>query len=450
MEQRQGHPLDIDLFGLVVGDIDATLAAEVTEHLSTCLLCRVRIARIRRGDAIPAAPPVAIDFPTVSPRVLAALESSARPEVIATGQIWLAGDSNRLLLWVRAVQSGAVVAHPITLDIDAADDTALIIDDLPALGHSGAVVTSIVGTVPVSQLVSYIGDLDISADVQRLRDAATVGTAVLDLPTGRPITGPTDERLEFRQLLADDLAALDVIEGEDDDDDYHQGASDTLEVAAREMVEALRSDLLGRRGPGCELRTVLDDLLLGSFAQLSGCVPVVVVSELNASILLITGVDPVAWVVENQGDASKLLRRSRATALAIAEQLRPFDTWLFEERHLHPALELPQAMAPVAPRPMSGAKPLVKALYDYFEDDVFAVDPVAPLAAESNQRELSPYLEAKARSRLDALRATRAQLTKNTALKSLAPSDADAVAAALETAGDIEQLLGMLDGITDR
>lgn len=449
MEPREGHPLDIDLFGLVVGDLDAALAAVVTEHLATCLLCRVRIARIRRSDAVPAAPPVGIDFPTVSPRVLAALESSARPELIATGQIWLAGESHRLLLWLRAVESGAVIAHPITLDVDTADDTALIIDELPALGHAGAVVTSIVGTVPESQLVSYIGDLDISADVQRLRDAATLGTSVLDLRTGSPITGPTDERLEFRQLLADDLAALDLIEDEDDEH-YHDGHSDTPEAAAREMVEALRSDLLSRRGPNCELRTVLDDLLLGSFARTKGCVPVVVVSELTASILLITGVDPVAWVVENQGDASKLLRLSRATALAIAEQLRPFDTWLFEERHLHPARELPQAAALVDPRPMLGPKPLVKALYDYFEDDVFAVEPVAPLVPDSSQRDLSPYLEAKARSRLDALRTTRAQLTKNTALKGLAPSDADALADALGTAGDLEQFLGMLDGITDR
>lgn len=450
MEPREGHPLDIDLFGLVVGDLNATIAAGLTEHLATCLLCRVRIARIRRGNAVPAAPPVGVDFPTVSPRVLAALESSARPELIATGQIWLAGDSHRLLVWVRAVESGAVIAHPITLDIDAADDTALIIDEVPALGHSGAVVTSIVGTVPESQLVSYIGDLDISADVQRLRDAATLGTSVLDLRTGLPITGPTDERLEFRQLVADDLAALDLIEEEHDDENYHEGHSDTPEAAAREMVDALRSDLLSRRGPNCEVRTVLDDLLLGSVAQTKGCVPVVVVSELTASILLVTGVDPVAWVVQNQVDASKLLRLSRTTVLAVAEQLRPFDTWLFEERHLHPARELPQAAALVAPRPMSGPKPLVKSLYDYFEDDVFAVEPVAPLAPDPRQRDLSPYLEAKARLRLDAMRTTRAQLTKNTALKGLAPSDADALADALGTAGDLEQFLGMLDGITDR
>lgn len=450
MEPREGHPLDIDLFGLVVGDIDATIAAGVTEHLATCLLCRVRIARIRRGDAVPATPPIGIDVPVVSPRVLETLESSARPELIATGQIWLVGDSHRLLVWIRAFESGAVIAHPISLDVDAADDTALIIDELPALGHAGAVVTSIVGTLPQSQLRSYIGDLDISEDVQRLRDAATLGTPVLDLRTGAPITGPTDERLEFRQLLADDLAALDLIDEEDDDEHSYKGRSDTPEAAAREMVESLRSDLLSRRGPSCELRTVLDDLLLGSFAQTKGCVPVVVVSELTASLLVITGVDPFAWVVENQGDASKLLRLSRATALAIAEQLRPFDTWLFEERHLHPARELPQASAVVAPRPMSGPKPLVKALYDYFEDDVFAVEPVAPFTPDSSQRDLSPYLEAKARSRLEALRATRAQLTKNTALKGLAPPDADALADALGTAGDLEQFLGMLDGIADR
>jgi hypothetical protein len=59
-----------------------------------------------------------------------------------------------------------------------------------------AVVTSIVGTIPTGTLVSCIGDLDVGDAVDRLRAAATAGTAELDLPTGRPITGPTDERLE--------------------------------------------------------------------------------------------------------------------------------------------------------------------------------------------------------------------------------------------------------------
>ena len=449
MEQRDRHPLDIDLFALALEDLDASHAAEVNEHLETCLLCRVRIARIRRSDVRRADSPIGIDLPTVSPQVLAVLENAARPEMVEVGQIWLAGESNRLLLWVRAVEPGAVVGHPITLDIDAADDTTLIVNDLPGLGHSGAVFTSIVGTVPMSQLVSYIGELDIGAEVQALRDAAAVGAGGSVLPTGSPITGPTDERLEFRQLLADDLADLDPLPDEDDDDHFN-GVADSAETAAREMVVALRSDFIGRRGPGCELRSLLEDRTLGSVARPTGCIPVVTISELNTSILVITGVDRVAWVVENQGDASTLLRLARTTALAVTEPFRPFNTCLFEERHLHPALELPQATTPVGPRPISEPKPLVKALYDYLETSVFAVEPAEPFTSEPNQRELSQYLQPNARRKVETLRTTRAQLTKNTALKSLSSSDADAVSNALETAGDIEQLLAMLDGITDR
>jgi hypothetical protein len=450
MEQRRGHPLDIDLLGLAVGGSDAGLATEVADHLGACLLCRVRLARIRRSGAVPSAPPTGIDLPLVSPEVLAVLDDAARPDVVAAGQVWLAGSSRRLLVWVRAVRSDRVVAHPVTLDVEAVDDTALIVDDFPPLGSPVAVVTSIVGTVPVGRFVSYVGDLDVGDDVERLRAAATAGTAELDLPTGRPIVGLTDERLEFRQLLADDLADLDTIDGDDEADDLVPDGADTPEVAARRMYEVLRSDVLARRGPGCAVRRPTGDLALGSFADATGCVLVAVVTELTSAVLLITGDDRLGWAREHPLDASKLLRLAGATTLAVAEPVDPFTTCLFEERHLHPALELPRAVVSVGPRPGWGPKPMVKALFDYLEDGVFAVEPVGALALPSSARDLLPYLRANARQSVNGLRQARAQLTKNTALKSLKKADADALARALDRAADLDDLLASIERITER
>jgi hypothetical protein len=450
MEPRRGHPLDIDLLGVALGDADAELATEVADHLDTCLLCRVRMARLRRSDAVPSAPPSGVDHPSVSPAALAVLDDAVRPDALAAGQVWLAGSSRRLLVWVRAVRADRVVAHPVTMDVDGVDDTALLVDDLPALGGPAAVVTSIVGTVPVRTLVSYVGDLVVGEEVERLRAAAAAGTAELDLPTGRPITGPTDERLELRQLIADDLAALDAVEEDDEDGGTGDDGADALQVAARHMYEALRADFLARRGRGCEVRKPAGDLALGSFAESTGCVLVARITELTSSVLLVTGEGRLDWAVENPHDASKLLRLAGAGTLAVAEPVDPFTTCLFEERHLHPALELPRAVVPVGPRPGWGPKPMVKALFDYLEDGVFAVEPVGGLSPPSSERNLLPYLRSNARQSVDGLRKGRAQLTKNTALKSLKKADADALAKALNAAASLDDLLDLIERITER
>ena len=59
-------------------------------------------------------------------------------------------------------------------------------------------------------------DLDIASDFQRIADAKRAGTQS-NLRTGRPITDPADERIEFSRFLTDQLADLDpIIEPEDE------------------------------------------------------------------------------------------------------------------------------------------------------------------------------------------------------------------------------------------
>ena len=135
MDTRIDHPLDIDLLEYAISALPGLRSASASDHLGACLLCRIRLARIRRADIQPTAAPNAVAHPEVSQRVLAALTAGQHPSSIAPGQVWLAGDARRSLVWVRGVLENAVSVYAATLDIDAADDTTLVVDELEAIGY---------------------------------------------------------------------------------------------------------------------------------------------------------------------------------------------------------------------------------------------------------------------------------------------------------------------------
>lgn len=194
---------------------DHRAGAAVAGHPDGSLLDRIQAARAQRlnpleGDA---ALPHVVDASSV-------LSGNPNLEDVAAGQVWLSDGPRRMLLWIRAVREGWVICHPATVNLDIADNSTLIAENFEPLGRPLGLMTSITGTVPHDRLATFVGVLDISADVNCLRDASQTGVpAEIDRPTGLPITGIADERLVLRQLVADDLAALDPIDDGDDDDD---------------------------------------------------------------------------------------------------------------------------------------------------------------------------------------------------------------------------------------
>lgn len=446
MEQREAHPLDIDLLSVALGEDDVALTSQVNDHLGTCLLCRVRIARIRRSGAVPE-PLVAsgIQYPSVSPEVLAVLDSTVRAAEAAPGQLWLAGESHRMLVWIDAIEDDTAFVYAVTLDVDSADDTA-VVASLTKLGRPAAIFTSVGGTVPLERLVSYVDDLAIHADVERLIDAAAEGSIISDLNIGEPITGATDERLELRQLLADDLAALDPI-AEDSYDEPLDGGPRTSVVQG--LRDHIRHDLLWRRGPNCQVDDV-DEFAVGSYAHGITIQPVVRIREVGCVVLLVTGERGADWVLENGEVASLILQTGGATALAVAEPLDPYDTCLFERSDLRYSYELPLAAVKSPPRIGTVAEPLVKALDTYLDRSAYEVQVGEPIAHPSTTPDPSPHLVRNARTYIASLKATRATMGKNRALKNLTEADADAVAAALASAADFDDLTARLDQVVDR
>ena len=217
MRKGPYHPSESDLLEYALEEFNGPVGAEMEAHLAGCLYCRIRINRIRRCDPRLEPPRHAPSLP-ISEEILGPLATNP-PAEVTVGQVWLGQCEHRqVIVWVRSARLGTITAHPVTPDIDYVDDLSLIVE-LPNIGCPAAVVSSLVSTVPRKNLVAHLGDLDIESDLQRLNEAARNGTRT-DLLTGRPITDPTDARIEFRQMLGDDLASIDPIIEPDDEDDY--------------------------------------------------------------------------------------------------------------------------------------------------------------------------------------------------------------------------------------
>ena len=207
--------LDDELLAYALGESDPASAAAAEAHLADCLYCRKRLNRIKIDDPRLEPPAFAVSAPPVSEEALKLLAAHP-PARIESDQVWYArGEHSQLMVWVSHEPIGfdGFMAHAVTANIDAVDDSALIVD-LPKIGPV-AVFSSIIGLVPKSKLVAHLGDLDITSDLRRLFNGDRSG-----LETGRPVTDPNDERHEFDQFLIDQLADLNpIIEPPDEEDD---------------------------------------------------------------------------------------------------------------------------------------------------------------------------------------------------------------------------------------
>lgn len=356
MELRTDHPLDIDLMEYALGSSAGSRAADILDHLDTCLLCRIRLARIRRSDIRPASASLEAAPHEVSQAILATLNSAQRPDSMAPGQVWLAGGTRRVLVWTRAVLDNAVGVYAMTLDVEAADDTTLIIDEFEALGYPVAIMSSVVGTVPNEQLNVYLGDLNVQSELERISDSATPAHTA-GFTTGTPITSQADERLELRQILADELASLDPIE---DDDDHLDSPFE-----ADAIMEVLRDELGPLRGTSLLIHPP------ESFAHLLatslGCQPVARVEEFGYSAIVMAVEDVSAWPSDEDTvrHAGKLLAAVHADAMAVTSFDFPFDAIVIDKRDLHHAYEPPHAELMRGPRIVHETQPLPKALLNF-------------------------------------------------------------------------------------
>ena len=115
MSHGYRHPLDVDLADFAGDLVDAVQRESVEDHLSWCLLCRIKVRRLRDALGRPsetqgAAQPrpnihqeIAARAGTVIPQILPRAVSPDRP---APGQLWAAENGERVLVLVLHDRDG--------------------------------------------------------------------------------------------------------------------------------------------------------------------------------------------------------------------------------------------------------------------------------------------------------------------------------------------------------
>jgi hypothetical protein len=302
------HPLDVDLADLAEDLLDPSRREAVEDHLSGCLLCRIKLRRLREaldersGPSLTSTAADAGELRLSVPPVLAAGIDAEHP---APGQLWVTSGQERLIVIVARVTEGRAFVAPVTFDVLAADEDTVVVDAiLSPLGMSVALYPDLAVELPTPLLAACFGTLVEPADVAQLLAGTLSGTR-----RGEPIEGPTDPRLEFRQLLADHVGAQEEIRPDPDT------AADAPPPRPESVASALAVELRRRRGEACKVRRLgsWEELLL---AYSKGWTALASVDE-EGTVLVVFDTPTGLAASDDFNTALAVLTRFNATAVVV-------------------------------------------------------------------------------------------------------------------------------------
>jgi hypothetical protein len=346
------HPLDVDLADFAGDLVDEAQRQALEDHLSGCLLCRIKVRRLR--DAL-GEPPEAL-YPVrsgadvtlgidVRPSVTAPRVSVADVSVdrLWPGQLWAAGNEERLLVLVLREGNGRAFVVPVTFDVLAADDETILIEAaLSPLDIPIAMYPMLATELHKVSLVAYFGQLVEAGDIDQLLAGALPGTT-----RGEPIDGPTDPRLEFRQVLADHLAALEEIAPD-------PGIATDAPPSPERLASELEAELCDRRGQPCRLYRLSS--WEGLLADSKGWTPVATVDELGTVLVVFDTRSGLASGDDFNAAISVLTRYNATAVVVLATSLSP-NAELFDAASLSYGISVPSGeTSPPAPL-LSGLAP---------------------------------------------------------------------------------------------
>lgn len=294
------HPLDTDLLDFVelVGDV-ATKQL-IKAHLADCVICRIKVQRLRNSNLIEVTPLGEMTAPSFAPLEVEDVASeSARP-----GELWLTAADEAAMVLVRSVRGrgSGVVVVPVITDVEVADRGARIVDATASpVGVPIAIYDRLVVSLPSAALLGRIVPTK-DVDVLALTDGD------LGVSRGSPLEDPSDPRIEIRQHLIDRLTALDPLLSSVGDD------PELPESSPAEAALSLRDGLAVYRGDWCVVEALED------FPSLPrrplGWAPVARVSEFGIRLIVVR----TPGGLTNHSDfvaAQALLLRLDASAVVV-------------------------------------------------------------------------------------------------------------------------------------
>ena len=347
------HPLDVDLADFAGDLVDEAQRQALEDHLSGCLLCRIKVRRLRGAlEEPPEAPCPARSGADASTGINAWLGVAAPRVSVAEvsvdrlwpGQVWAAGNEERLLVLVLREGNGHVFVAPVTFDVLAADDEAILVEpsqspfEIPM-----AVYPMLAADLPRASLAACFGQLVEPGDVDQLLAGALPGTT-----RGEPMDGPTDPRLEFRQMLADRLGALEEIAPDPD------LAADAPPAGPARLASALAAELRGRRGQPCKLYRLSSWEWL--VADSKGWTPVATVDELGTVLVVFDTRSGLASGDDFNAAISVLTRYNAMAVVVLATSLSPYAE-LFDAASLSYGISVPSGESRPPTPLLSGLAP---------------------------------------------------------------------------------------------
>jgi len=372
------HPSALALAAVQDGSLPS---AAVREHLAACLACRVRASRLRHMDSPgnPSDDAVAriLEATTPGPEVLARLTSTHDEGPPRPGELWRVGRDEALLVWIRRVLADAVDVIPAVLDIELADQESVIVSvDAIPVGMPLALLTGVRGHVGMPAFLERIGYLDASAQVREVMSATRDGRAPQAVDVGPPIESEDDQRIEYRQVIADLLADLAPSRW------TGPIAAPAMGSGSDELLELLSQDLPGRHYAALisavPLRHVsaYDETSLSTCARVACLDTSVIVAILDGSHL-----EDALKIGELAGACLEVvLLEPDADAIAVASRSSGWPTVVLRVPQLRTAFETPRGDR-IGPRLITEPLPVIDALAKFLDNQVTAWEETEPAAS---------------------------------------------------------------------
>jgi hypothetical protein len=384
----------MDLADLADGLLDAARRDQLEEHLADCLLCRVKLRRLRDAGANSEAPEAPLlrraleNVEVATPAFYIPEPLGASGDVPEPGEVWAAGSEERVLvLVISSIEDARVIVAPVSFDVDTADDETIIVaSDQTALRLPLALYPTLRTDVPVSALRSGYGALVAPGEVERLVRGESAGAS-----RGTPITGPTDPRLELRQYLADRLGDLDEILADPDT------TSDAPPPRPEQIASKLSSDLRAWRGSACRVEPVTS-WDRAPVATAMGWTPLLSVDEVG--VLLVVFDTPRGLADDEDFDAGRsVLTRFNATALVVLASALSSFADVFSATDLHDAIGVPSGERK-PPRPSVSTLPPFDAVMKFLDQNSGWMAPPWPARATVSRVDVTAILRSEAEASL--------------------------------------------------